>query len=96
MCQGSKRGQNPFSQEDVLNNAGVEAVKKQGIRFGRQEETKMEKPKKKAVIQLYRADTAVRQVTGIKVKQKIIYFSIYGYTDCIRFTFGIGMEYSSF
>lgn len=28
-------------------------------------------------------------------KQKITYFSIYGYTDSIRFTFGIGMEYSS-
>ena len=28
-------------------------------------------------------------------KQKITYFSIYGYTDSFRFTSGIGMEYSS-
>ena len=54
--------------------AGIEAAKKRGVRFGRQEGTKMKKPKKEAVIQLYKAGTAVQQImeiTGIKAKQTI-------------------------
>lgn len=54
--------------------AGIEAAKKRGVKFGRQEGTKMKKPKKEAVIQLYKAGTAVQQImeiTGIKAKQTI-------------------------
>lgn len=54
--------------------AGIDAAKKRGVKFGRQEGTKMKKPKKGAVIQLYKAGTAVRQImeiTGIKAKQTI-------------------------
>ncbi len=55
--------------------ARIEAAKKRGVKFGRQEGTKMKKPKKEAVIQLYKAGTVVQQImeiTGIKAKQKII------------------------
>ena len=54
--------------------AGIEAAQKRGVKFGRQEGTKMKKPKKEAVIQLYKAGTAVQQImeiTGIKAKQTI-------------------------
>ena len=54
--------------------AGIEAAKKRGVKFGRQEGMKMKKPKKEAVIQLYKAGTAVQQImeiTGIKAKQTI-------------------------
>ena len=54
--------------------AGIDAAKKRGVKFGRQEGTKMKKPKKEAVIQLYKAGTAVSQImeiTGIKAKQTI-------------------------
>ena len=54
--------------------AGMEAAKKRGVKFGRQEGTKMKKPKKEAVIQLYKAGTAVQQImeiTSIKAKQTI-------------------------
>lgn len=54
--------------------AGIEAAKKRGVKFGRQEGVKMKKPKKNAVIQLYRAGTAILQImeiTGIKSKQTI-------------------------
>lgn len=54
--------------------AGIDAAKKRGVKFGRQEGTKMKKPKKEAVIQLYKAGTAVQQImeiTGIKAKQTI-------------------------
>lgn len=54
--------------------AGIEAAKKRGVKFGRQEGTKMKKPKKEAVIQLYKAGSAVQQImeiTGIKAKQTI-------------------------
>ena len=54
--------------------AGIDAAKKRGVKFGRQEGTKMKKPKKEAVIQLYKAGTAVSQImeiTGIKSKQTI-------------------------
>lgn len=54
--------------------AGIEAAKKRGVKFGRHEGTKMKKPKKEAVIQLYKAGTAVQQImeiTGIKAKQTI-------------------------
>ena len=54
--------------------AGIDAAKKRGVKFGRQEGTKTKKPKKEAVIQLYKAGTAVQQImeiTGIKAKQTI-------------------------
>ena len=54
--------------------AGIDAAKKRGVKFGRQKGTKMQKPKKEAVIQLYKAGTAVSQImeiTGIKAKQTI-------------------------
>ena len=54
--------------------AGIEAAQKRGVKFGRQEGTKMKKPKKEAVIQLYKAGTAVQQImeiTGIKAKQTV-------------------------
>ena len=49
--------------------AGIEAAKKRGVKFGIQEGMKMKKQKKEAVIQLYKAGTAVQQImeiTGIK------------------------------
>lgn len=54
--------------------AGIEAAKKRGVRFGRQAGVKMKKPKKEAVIQLYRAGTSIPQImdiTGIRSKQTI-------------------------
>jgi hypothetical protein len=54
--------------------AGIEAAQKRGIKFGRQIGTKMRKPKKKAVIQLYKAGTSIKQImeiTGIKSIQTI-------------------------
>lgn len=54
--------------------AGIEAAQKRGVKFGRQEGTKMKKTKKEAVIQLYKAGTAVQQImeiTGIKAKQTV-------------------------
>lgn len=54
--------------------AGIDAAKKRGVKFGRQEGIKMKKPKKNAVIQLYKAGTSVLQImeiTGIKSKQTI-------------------------
>ena len=59
--------------------AGIDAAKKRGVKFGRQEGTKMKKPKKEAVIQLYKAGTAVSQImeiTGIKAKQTIYNYLI--------------------
>lgn len=54
--------------------AGIEAAMKRGVRFGRKQGIKMKKPKKDAVIQLYKAGTTVQQImkiTGIKSKQTI-------------------------
>lgn len=54
--------------------AGIEAAKKRGVKFGRQAGVKMKKPKKEAVIQLYRAGTSIPQImdiTGIRSKQTI-------------------------
>lgn len=54
--------------------AGIEAAKKRGVKFGRQEGAKMKKPQKNVVIQLYKAGTSVLQImdiTGIKSKQTI-------------------------
>ena len=54
--------------------AGIEAAKKRGVKLGRQEGVKMKKPKKEAVLQLYRAGTSLQQImeiTGIKAKQTI-------------------------
>lgn len=53
---------------------GIEAAKKRGVKFGRPKGAKMKKPKKEAVIQLYKAGTTVHQImeiTGIKAKQTI-------------------------
>ncbi|HIX22090.1 MAG TPA: recombinase family protein [Candidatus Parabacteroides faecavium] len=53
---------------------GIEAAKKRGVKFGRPKGVKMKKPKKEAVIQLYKAGTTVHQImeiTGIKAKQTI-------------------------
>lgn len=41
--------------------ADINAAKKWGVKFGRQEGSKMKKPKKDAVIQLYKAGTTVQQ-----------------------------------
>lgn len=54
--------------------AGIEAAKKRGVKFGRQAGVKMKKPKKEAVIQLYKAGTSIPQImdiTGIRSKQTI-------------------------
>lgn len=59
--------------------AGIEVAKKRGVEFGRQESMKMKKPKKEAVIQLYKAGTTVQQImeiTGIKAKQTIYNYLI--------------------
>lgn len=58
---------------------GIEAAKKRGVKFGRQKGVKMKKPKKEAVIQLYRAGTSIHQImeiTGIKAKQTIYNYLI--------------------
>jgi DNA invertase Pin-like site-specific DNA recombinase len=49
--------------------AGIEVAKKRGVKFGRQKGTKMKKPKKEAIIQLYKSRTTVskiEEITGIK------------------------------
>ena len=54
--------------------AGIEAAKKRGVKFGRQEGTRMKKPKKEAVSQLYKAGTTIpkiMEITGIKARQTI-------------------------
>jgi len=54
--------------------AGIEAAKKRGVRFGRQEGVKMKKPKKEAAIRLYKAGSSIPQImeiTGIRSKQTI-------------------------
>lgn len=54
--------------------AGIEAAKKRGVRFGRQEGAKMKKPKKEAAIRLYNAGSSIPQImeiTGIRSKQTI-------------------------
>lgn len=54
--------------------AGIEAAKKRGVRFGRQEGAKMKKPKKEASIRLYKAGSSIPQImeiTGIRSKQTI-------------------------
>lgn len=59
--------------------ARIEVAKKRGVKFGRHEVTKMKKPKKEIVIQLYKAGTAVQkimEITGIKVKQTIYNYLI--------------------
>ena len=42
--------------------AGIEAAKKRGAKCGRQEGTRMKKPKKEAVIQLYKAGTVEENI----------------------------------
>mgnify|MGYP000526729061 FL=1 len=59
--------------------AGIEAAKKRGVRFGRQEGSKMKKPKKEAVIQLYKVGTTIpkiMEIAGIKAKQTIYNYLI--------------------
>ena len=54
--------------------AGIDAAKKRGVKFGRQEGTKMKKPKKEAIIQLYKSGTTVSkimEITGIKSRQTV-------------------------
>lgn len=54
--------------------AGIEAARKRGVRFGRQEGAKMKKPKKEAAIRLYNAGSSIPQImeiTGIRSKQTI-------------------------
>lgn len=54
--------------------AGIEAAKKRGVRFGRQEGAKMKKPKKEVAIRLYKAGSSIPQImeiTGIRSKQTI-------------------------
>ena len=45
--------------------AGIEAAKKRGVRFGRQEGAKMKKPKKEAAIRLYKAGSSIPQIMEI-------------------------------
>lgn len=54
--------------------AGIEAAQKRGVKSGRQKGTRMKKPKKEAVIQLYKAGTTIpkiMEIAGIKAKQTI-------------------------
>ena len=54
--------------------AGIEAAKKRGVKFGRREGTNITKPKKTAVLKLYKAGTPISEikyVTGIKSIQTI-------------------------
>ena len=54
--------------------AGIEAAKKRGVKFGRREGTKMPKPKKSAVVKLYKAGTPIadiKVITGVKSLQTI-------------------------
>ena len=54
--------------------AGIEAAQKRGVKFGRQAGVKMKKPKKEAVITMYRAGTSIKDImsiTGIKSIQTI-------------------------
>lgn len=54
--------------------AGIEAAKKRGVKFGRKEGTKLEKPQKNAVITMYKSGTSVKDIksiTGIKSIQTI-------------------------
>lgn len=54
--------------------AGIEAAQKRGVKFGRQAGTKMKKPKKEAVITMYKAGTSIKDImniTGIKSIQTI-------------------------
>lgn len=49
-------------------------AQKRGGKFGRQEGTRMKKPKKETVIQLHKAGTTIpkiMEITGIKAKQAI-------------------------
>lgn len=59
--------------------SGIEASKKRGFRFGRQEDNRMKKPKKEAFIQLFKAGTTIpkiMEITGIRVKQTIYNYLI--------------------
>lgn len=59
--------------------AGIEAAPKRGVKFRRQEGTNIKKPKKEAVIQLYKAGTTIpkiMEITDIKVKQTIYNYLI--------------------
>ena len=54
--------------------AGIEAAQKRGVKFGRQTGVKMKKPKKEAVITMYRAGTSIKDImniTGIKSIQTV-------------------------
>lgn len=54
--------------------AGIEAAKRRGVKFGRREGTKIPKPQKNAVIKLYKAGTPVSEIkiiTRIKSLQTI-------------------------
>ena len=54
--------------------AGIEVAKKRGVKFGRREGTKMPKPKKNAVVELYKAGTPIadiKEITGVKSLQTI-------------------------
>ena len=57
-----------------IRRDGIDAAKKRGVKFGRQEGTKMKKPKKEAIIQLYKSGTTVSkimEITGIKSRQTV-------------------------
>ena len=54
--------------------AGIEAAKKRGVKFGRREGTKVPKPKKNAVLKLYKSGTPIsdiKEITGVKSIQTI-------------------------
>ena len=54
--------------------AGFVADKKRGVKFGRQEGTKMQKPNKGAIIQLYKSGSTapkIMEITGIKSRKAV-------------------------
>ena len=54
--------------------AGIEVAKKRGVKFGRREGTKVPKPKKNAVLKLYKSGTPIsdiKEITGVKSIQTI-------------------------
>ena len=57
--------------------AGIEAAKKRGVKFGRREGTKVPKPKKNAVLKLYKSGTPISDIKEITVVKSIQ--TIYNY-----------------
>lgn len=67
--------------------AGIEPAPKRGVKFGRQTGVKMKKPKKKTVINIYRADTSIKDIMSISGIRSIQ--TIYNYLREDNITHGI-------